>query len=57
MKHLAGAASRKVQLTGEVKPTIRTFTDGACEGELFSEVTCGAIIFDPAVQQSEHFGL
>ena len=57
VKHLAGAASRKVQVTGEVKQPILIFTDGACEGELFSEVTCGAIIFDPAAMKSEYFGL
>jgi hypothetical protein len=57
VKHLAGAESRKVHLTGVVKPPILVFTDGACEGDLFSDVTCGAIIFDPGDHAVEHFGM
>jgi hypothetical protein len=44
-------------LARENQPPVLVFTDGACEGEDFSEVTCGGIIFHCSLKRPEYFGM
>jgi hypothetical protein len=57
VNHLATSVSRRVSCGAVTERPVLVFTDGACEGEQFEEVTCGAIVFDPRSEFSEHFGL
>ena len=36
-------------LANENEPPVLVFTDGACEGDVFSIVACGGIIFHPSL--------
>ena len=44
-------------LARENLPPVLVFTDGACEGEYFSEVTCGGIVFHYSLKRPEFFGM
>ena len=46
---------RTIQRSGTVPPLV-LFTDGAAEGEQFSKVTVGGILFDPVGGPPEFFG-
>jgi hypothetical protein len=54
--HLAEAAPRRFSKS-DIRVPVLVYTDGACEGEDFSDVTIGAVILDPFTGTCEYFGL
>ena len=53
---LCSERPRHLALLGETRP-IFVFSDGACEGEHFQNVTVGSILMDPADGTKEMFGV